>query len=73
VALEVKNLLGGAELLTVCYETGAYAIFTIIGTKVWSIYRPVLAEAGLWLSWMWIGTERGLVTGGPGTLTGILR
>jgi hypothetical protein len=37
MALEVKNLLGGAEFLTVCYVTGAYAIFTVLGTKVWSI------------------------------------
>jgi len=54
MALEVKLLLAGAELLTVCYVTGAYAVFTVIGTKVWSIYGSIFTEAGRWLTWMWI-------------------
>jgi hypothetical protein len=37
VALEVKHFLGGTELFTVCYVTGTYAVFTVIGTKVWSV------------------------------------
>lgn len=46
MALEVKCLLGGAEFLTVCHVTGAYAVFTVLGTKVWSIHGSIFAEAG---------------------------
>jgi hypothetical protein len=73
MALEVKSLLGGAEFLTVCYETGAYAIFTVIGTYVWSIYGPIFTEAGGWLSWMWISTKSSWVACSPAIVTSVLR
>jgi len=66
MSLEVKCLLGFAELKTIGNVTCADAIFTIVGTEIWSIYWFVLAEAGLWSSWMWIlSTERCDITGGP--------
>jgi hypothetical protein len=73
MALEVKNLLGGAELLTVCYVTGAYAIFTVIGTEIWSIYWSIFTEAGEWLSWMWVSAKCTWVACSPTIITSVLR
>jgi len=73
MALEVKWLLGGAEFLTVCHVTRAYAVFTVIGTKVWSIQGFIFAEAGGCLSWMWVRTESGWVACSPSILSSVLR
>jgi len=73
MALEVKNLLGGAEFLTVGYVAGAYAIFTIVGTHIWSIYWRIFTEAGKGLSWMWVATESGLAACAKGTFSSVLR